>query len=104
MTRTRICMDNCAFETVIEAELQDGEKATLRITSDCADIQKLAEELKEISISQIWQTIEDSMVYQAASRYLKHLACLIPAAIVRTIEVEAGMALPGKASVSVERT
>ena len=103
MARARICMDNCAFETVIEAELQDGEKATLRITSDCADIQKLAEELKEVSISQIWQTIEDSMVYRAASRYLKHPACLIPAAIVRTTEVEAGVALPGKASVSVEK-
>ena len=103
MTRTRVCMDNCAFESVIEAELQDGEKAMLRIKSDCASVQKLAEGLKEVSILQIWQTIEDSIIYRTASRYLKHPACLIPAAIVRTIEVEAGMALPGEASVSVER-
>ncbi len=96
-------MDNCGCVTTIEAISADGENVKLTIKSDCGSIQKIAEELKEVNVFQMGRTINDSKVYEAASRYLRHLACLVPAAIIRTIEAEANMALPGKAYVSVEK-
>ena len=103
MIKTQVCMDNCGCITNIEAISKDGENIKLNIKSDCGGIQKIAEELKEVNIFQMGRTINDSKVYQSASRHLRHLACLVPAAIIRTIEAEANMALPGRACVSVEK-
>jgi len=96
-------MDNCSCITTIEASSKDGENIRLTIKSDCGSIQKLAEELKEISIFQLGRKYEDSLIYITASRYLRHLACLVPPAIARTIEAEVNIALPGKASISIEK-
>ena len=98
-------MDNCGFQITIEAASSDGENVRLKITSECESIQKLSEQLTEVNALQqiVGRAIGDSVVYRTASAYIKHPACLVPAAIVRTIEVETGMALPGKASISVEK-
>ncbi len=97
-------MDNCGFQITIEAASSDGENVRLKITSQCESIQKLSGQLTEVNaLQQIGCAIGDSVVYRTASAYIRHPACLVPAAIVRTIEVETGMALPGKASISVEK-
>jgi hypothetical protein len=36
----------------------------------------------------------ESVVYQSAARHIRHTACPIPAAILKAIEVEVGIALP----------
>ncbi len=96
-------MDNCGIRSVIEGTLLNNGKIKLKITSDCEDVQELAEELAEVDLSQIMQPMEGCIVYQIASICLRHPACLVPAAIVRTVEVETGIALPGKSYVSSEK-
>ena len=97
-------MDNCALQTKIEATSEDGSNVRLIITSDCQSIQKLSQELKEVSIFQMMgKSILDSIVYQKADGCLRHAACLVPAAIIRTVEVETNIALQGAASFSVEK-
>lgn len=104
MTKTHICMDNCGFQTVIEATSVNGGKIKLNIKSDCKSIQEFSEMLTETDPFQvIGQSIADCIIHQTASKCLKHLACIVPSAVVRTIEVESGMALPGKATISVEK-
>ena len=104
MTRTNVCVDNCGFQTRIEAESSGNGKIKLRISSGCEDIQKLSEELQEVDpMELLGQTIDKSMIYQTASRCLKHNGCITPAAIIRTIEVEAGFALPGESTISIEK-
>lgn len=81
----------------------DGERVELKIKSDCVSIQELAGELGEVNVFQCGRTFRDSIIFEAANECLRHLACLVPAAIARTIEVETGMALPGKSSISVQK-
>ena len=97
-------MDNCGFKTTVEAESSDGENIKLKINSECESIQNLSKQLTEVNaLQQVGCTIGDSVVHQIASTYIRHPACFVPAAIVRTIEVETGMALPGETSISVEK-
>ena len=104
MTRTQICMDNCGISSIIEAEFLDGNSIKLEIRSDCECVQRFAEELGEIDLSQLMQPMKNSIVYKTSAKYLRHAACLLPGAIIRTIEVEVGMALPGTSSVSTEKS
>jgi DNA-directed RNA polymerase specialized sigma54-like protein len=98
-------MDNCSFETIIEASSTEDGTIKLVITSKCQSIQKLLEEIAEVDPFQIaGRPIMDCLIYKIANDYLRHPACIVPSAIVRTIEVESGMALPGKSSISVEKS
>ena len=53
MTKTKVSMDNCGFETVIEATTTDDGMVKLIINSGCKSIQKMAEVLDEIGPFQI---------------------------------------------------
>ena len=103
LTRTKINMDNCGFQTIIQGKLLGSGSIRLEITSDCESVQRLAENLTELDLPQIMQTMRNSIVHQTAGACLRHLACLIPAAIIRTVEVEVGIALPGESSISIEK-
>ena len=103
MTRTQVCMDNCGIKTIIQGTLFDGKTIGLEIESDCASVQKLAQQLKEIDLYQSIQGMENSVIYRAATKCPGHAACLVPGAIIRTMEVEAGIALPGESFVSTEK-
>ena len=105
MTQTRVFMDNCGFQTMIEAESTDDGKVKLKISSNCKGVQEFAGELQLIDpMELIGQKIGNSVVHQAARECLRHIGCVVPTAIIRTIEVEAGFALPGKSSISIEKT
>ncbi|MDQ1317447.1 MAG: hypothetical protein QG588_1099 [Candidatus Poribacteria bacterium] len=105
MTKTQVCMDNCNFETIIEATSTEDGTINLVITSNCQSIQKLLQEITEVDPFQIaGRPIMDCLIYKIANDYLRHPACIVPSAIVRTIEVESGIALPGKSSISVEKS
>jgi hypothetical protein len=97
-------MDNCSIQTVIEGKLLENGNIGLVIISDCKSIQKLSEELKELDLSQIMGNMGSCAIYQAAAGCLKHLSCLVPAAIIRTAEIEMGIALPGESSISTQKS
>ena len=104
MTQTNVSMDNCGFQTVIEAESADDGKIKLKISSDCEGVQKLAEELQAVDpMELIGQEIGNSVVHQAACKRLRHIGCIVPVATIRTIEVEVGFALPGESTVSIKK-
>jgi len=105
MTKTKVHMDNCGFETNIEAISTEDGTIRLEITSNCKSIQKLSQEIVEVDPFQIaGRPIMDCLIYKIASDYLRHPACIVPSAIARTVEVESGMALPGNASITVEKS
>ena len=94
MSKAEIYSGICGFSTVVEAKIS-GKACNLVIKSDCRDIQKLAQVLKqvnplqEISFKQsIPQTIQLSM------QYCTHAACPVAVGIIKAIEVEAKLALP----------
>jgi len=86
----------CGMYTTIKATAdQPYGMVTLEITSDCPHIQKMAAELTEVrSTGEISYRGEGPRTLRAAAKHLPHAACVVPPAIIKAIEVAAGLALP----------
>ena len=94
----------CGMRTIIKANSEDMQKAQLEIQSDCPDIQKAAEELKEIDgMQEAFGKIGSTKVYEVLGRYCKHAACPVPAAIIKAVEAASGLALPKHATITMEK-
>ena len=57
-------------------------------------VQSIQEELTDLDLRDIFAPMLENPVYQAASKILSHASCPVPSGILKTLEVEAEMALP----------
>ncbi len=103
MTTVRIKAGICGLATVVIAERMTGRKIKVTLSSECDMVSKMAEEIKELNLMVIFNRFLDNPVYQAASRYLKHVTCPVPCGILKAVEVEAGLALPRDVHISIEK-
>lgn len=84
----------CGFVSRVEATAE-GRRVRLHIESNCARIQKLAEVLTEVeAFSAIGSRSRPNPVMDAAAEARLHMACVIPTAIIKAIEVAGQLALP----------
>ena len=91
----------CGFCCQVKAWQQDKHRATIEITgSQCKMIQKLAENLKEIRIRDIFVPHSRNPVFKAAEQAGCHLTCSVPLAALKAAEVALELALPRKACIS----
>jgi hypothetical protein len=94
----------CGFSTRIVGVADDALNVTISISSDCQHIQSLTANLGEVSVlAELRQPINETRTYRAAAAAKTHVACPVPAAILKAIEVAAGMALPADVTIAVER-
>ena len=85
---------NCGFSTQVEAEMQ-GKVCQLHITSECAAITRLAENLTEVSpYNEISFRRSMPQTYEKGIEYCNHAACPVPSGIIKAVEIAAGLALP----------
>lgn len=85
----------CGFHTRIVGRADDAYQVTLEITSDCPHMRQLAGLLSVVSaLEEIGRPITETTPYQLATRCRAHAACPVPSAILKAIEVAAGLALP----------
>lgn len=104
MTKAVISMDNCGLETIISASSTNDGKIKIVINSKCRSIQRMNQEIDEVDpFDIVGKPIVECPIFQIASRNIRHTACIVPSAIVKIIEVEAGMALPGDSSISIKK-
>ncbi len=94
MSTAEIFAGNCGFTTTVEARLE-GKICHLSITSECAAIRKLADELKEVNpYQEISARRAIPQTLAAGHKYCTHAACPVPVGIIKAVEVEARLALP----------
>jgi len=95
----------CGFTTRVEAMgLPDGE-VELRIASECPSVQALAARLPRVDpLREISYRGEPPAVLEAARAILPHPACVVPAGILKTVEVAASLALPADAGIVLSAT
>jgi hypothetical protein len=104
MTRCEIKGGICGFVTVVEAEKVAAENIILKITTDCPNIKKVAEDLTEIDpMDEIFRKADSTEVFKIMSRHSPHPSCIVGSGILKTVEVEAGLALPQEAYIRVEK-
>ena len=93
----------CGNTTTIDVVSLPDHKVKVTITSDCEVVSKMGEELQEVDWLGLWKQQGDSYSrYQAASHSTKHFMCPVPVAVLKAIEVEAGLALAKDVTFSFE--
>lgn len=103
--RIRVTVDSgiCGFQCLIEA--WEEEKRQIRITisgSECKQIQRLSEKVKEMNLRDLFAPIGKNLVFSSAQSVGCHPSCPVPVAILKAVEVAMGMALPKDAVIRFE--
>ena len=91
----------CGFSCQVDARQKDKHCAIVEITgSECKLIQKLIENLKEVTLSDIFTPHTRNPVFKAAELAGCHLTCPVPVAVLKAAEVALELALPQDAGIS----
>ena len=104
LTRVKVNPGICGFPCVIEGEKKGKYLVALRGQgSECKHIQRFFEQVREISLRDLFAPISSSPVFQAAQQSGCHPMCPVPIAVLKTAEVTMGMALPKDAEIKFEK-
>ena len=94
----------CGFRTVITAVPQEKRSVKLTLASDCPNVCKCIDKMDVVNpFKELFGKLHDSEVYQAASAVIPHPSCPVPPAILKAVEVAAGLALPKDVHISIEQ-
>jgi hypothetical protein len=103
MTRVVVTAGACGFTTVIRAEKAPERSVDITVESGCAMVQKMAAEIARLGRRDALVGILNNPVYLAAGRHLKHAACPVPSAVLKALEVEAGLNVKKDATIVFEK-
>jgi hypothetical protein len=94
----------CGFPCQVEARQLDKQHASVEIIgSECELIQKMAENIKEVTLNDIFVPHTKNPVFKAAERAGCHLTCPVSIALLKAAEVALELALPRDASIRFEQ-
>ena len=93
----------CRYKAVVRAKKTGKMSVSVDISSACEMPTDMNPELAEVNWRQgCFEAMSDSTVYRICSKHIRHAACPVPAAILKAIEVEAGLALPVDVTMAIE--
>jgi hypothetical protein len=102
MTQATVDAGICGFTALVEVIRLSPQRVSVAITSDCDMVSKMGEELTDIDWREALNQQQDSPLYKSSQQHIKHVACPVPIAILKAIEVEVGAALPGDVVIRFE--
>jgi len=90
----------CGFRTKVRAGCTDGQNVTLDIETDCENIARLAQRLKENGPVDAFTEIDRRQpgvleIAAADSLAAVCVGCVVPAGLSKCIQMAAGLLLPG---------
>lgn len=100
MAMTWVRAGECGKESSIAARKTGPTKVVFDITTTCERVQALADALGEVDVAhEMSCPLIETRVYMLATGHMCRNSCIVPAAILKTLEVTAGIFLPGDASI-----
>jgi hypothetical protein len=92
MSQVWVKAGQCNQETSIEARRTDMTHVALEFVTTCEHIQELADELKSLDIAREMSVdLLETEVYRLANEHVCRNSCIVPAAILKALEVEANL-------------
>lgn len=92
----------CGFKTTVEAKKIDKTTVEVCIKTDCPNIKKVADNFKVVKpYEELFCKLHETGTYKALLNGLAHPACLVPAGVLKAIEVASGLALPKNAAIQI---
>ncbi len=103
MAKAEIFAGICGFTTIVEATMDDSQ-CNLDISSECQNIQRMAEELTQVQpYQEAFYQRSTPLTHQMAAKHCTHTSCPVPVGIIKAVEVEAKLALPADVSIKVSK-
>ncbi|HOP10067.1 MAG TPA: hypothetical protein PK629_01095 [Oscillospiraceae bacterium] len=104
MAKSHVKAGICGFETDITATTNDDDLIELEVKSNCPMVMAGAKELGPMDpLTELFKKPCETEIYKVVSPHLKHTACPVCTAMLKTMEVEAGLALPKDVEIKIER-
>ena len=104
MSKVTVDAGICGFTAIIKAAKikEGGGGVGVEVFCPCEMVKRLSKELRDLEFgTKAFYGISDSVVYQLASKHIGHVACPVPSAILKAIEVELELALPKDVSMKI---
>lgn len=73
------------------------------LDTECEMVQKMKEDISSLDMRDAFKGHLVNPVYRSAAMHLKHVACPVPAGILKALEVELELCLPKNASIIIEQ-
>ncbi len=102
MTRVTVNPGVCGMVCTIDISKIDRQQVNLKIETKCDMVREMSEQSAIMKLRDVLKLPVDSIVYEYASKCQLHAACPVPVAVIKAIEVEAGMALPRPVSIEFD--
>ena len=99
MTKVTVNAGICGYSVEIKAEKGEAKKILITLDTKCKMVKNMAEDLSALDMMAAFTGFMNNPVYKSAARHIRHVACPVPAGIIKAIEVEAGLCLPKDASI-----
>jgi len=106
MTKVTVKPGICGLisRITVTKEKDSDYKVKIKIESASDNIKRLAEQLTEADArKEVLTNFSKSGIYQLGSDIGLHVACPVPSAIIKAIEVETGFALPKDVEMKIEK-
>ena len=100
MTKVQVNPGVCGFTVEVRVERDKDRNFHISLDTECEMVKKMGEEISFLEFRAPFSAILHNPVYRSASKNLKHVACPVPSAILKAIEVEVGACLPRPVSMS----
>jgi hypothetical protein len=86
----------CGEETSIQASKTGPSEIVLEFTTTCEHITALAEELNSVDAGvELSRPMNETTTYTLAAKHCCRKSCVVPAAVLKSVEATAGVCLPG---------
>ena len=104
MAKAQVKAGICGFQTMIRTEKGEGYQVEIAIETECPDIQQLAKVLDEVNaFEQISFRKGIPEILELGHEHCTHASCPVPAAIIKAVEIEAGLALPEDVEIQLSK-
>ncbi len=99
MTTVIVQSGACGFTTTVTVDKTKDGKLSVTVETQCAMVQKMCDDIAVLDRFAPLAGFLKNPVYAAAAKHLKHVACPVPTAILKALEVEAGLNVPKDATI-----
>lgn len=97
MAKAEVYVGDCGHSAVVEVRRLSKDTVQVKIHSACEMLTAMNDDLAAVrwrgKDHQVFRPIPESAIYRSAGCHIRHPGCPIPAAIIKAIEVEVGVAL-----------
>ena len=104
MAKVEVNPGVCGLLTTLHVKVDDMENVSVEIQSECPHIKAMEAELVDLDgYVECFARYSASTVYSIAEKHCRHLACPVPTAIIKGMEVACGLALPKDVILQIEK-